>query len=84
MGDPHGRVGNVDVLAARARRAISVHAKVFILDFDLDVLVDLGIDEHRGEAGLAARPGVERAQSDQPVHAGFGREQTRRRTRRRQ
>ena len=45
VGDPHRRVGLVDVLAARAGRAIGVNAEVFRLDVDDDGVVDLRRDE---------------------------------------
>ena len=52
--DAHGRVGHVDVLAAGAARAVRVDAQVLVGDVDLDVLVDLGRDVHRGERRVPA------------------------------
>ena len=72
VGDAHRGVGLVDVLAARAARAVGVDAQVLVLDLDLDVVVDLGPGEDRGERGLAARVAVEGADADQPVHARLG------------
>src|SRR3712207_7994798 len=46
--DAHGRVGGVDVLPARAGRAVGVHAQVLVVDLDLDVLVNRS-EEHTSE-----------------------------------
>jgi hypothetical protein len=48
------------VLPARTARAVGVDAQVLVADVDLDVLADVGDDEHRRERRLAARVGVER------------------------
>jgi hypothetical protein len=69
---PHRRVGLVDVLAAGAAGAEGVGAHVGRVDLDLDRVVDLGVDEQAGEAGVAAAGAVERALAHQAVHAGFG------------
>ena len=44
MGDAHRRIGLVDVLAARARGAIGLGPELLVDQFDLDDVVDLGID----------------------------------------
>ena len=75
MRNSHRRIGHVYVLAAGTGRAVSVDPQVLVLDIDLDVLVDLGRDEHRRERRLAAAAGIERRYSHEPVHAGLGREQ---------
>ena len=72
MRDAHRRVGLVDVLAAGARGPIGVDAEVLVDQLDLDVVVDLGIDPDRGEAGLPPRVAVERADAHEAVHARFG------------
>ena len=64
--------GLVDVLAARARGAIGVDLAVALVDLDLDAVVDHRIDPHRGEAGVAARVGIERRDAHQAVDARFG------------
>src|SRR4051812_2652917 len=74
----HRRIGLVDVLATRARSTVGVHAHVGRVDVDLDRVVDLGIDEHAGEAGVAPARGVERRLPHQPVHAGLGAQQAER------
>src|SRR5258706_333892 len=72
MRDAHRRIGLVDVLAARARRAVSVDAQVRGIDRDFDVLVHLGIDEHAREGRVTARVRIERGLAHQAVHAVFG------------
>ncbi len=69
VGDAHRGVGHVHVLAPRPARAVGVDAEILLLDLDLDVLVDLRPDEDGGEGGVAAGPGIERADPHQPVHA---------------
>src|SRR3546814_2020026 len=41
-------------------------------DLDLDIVVDHGIDPDAGEAGVAARGAVIRADADEAVDAAFG------------
>ena len=57
------------------RGAEGVGAHVGRVDVDLDRVVDLGVDEHAGEAGVAAARRVERALAHQAVHAGLGAQQ---------
>ena len=71
----HGRVGLVDVLAARAGCAVGVGAHVGRVDVDLDRVINLGVDKQRGERGVAPAGAVERALAHQAVHAGFGAQQ---------
>ena len=66
------RVGDVDVLAARAARPVRVDAEVLVVDLDVFVFVELGPDVDRGERGVAARRLIERRDAHQPMHAGFG------------
>ena len=69
MGDAHGRVGAVDVLAALARRAVGVDAQFLGVDVDGDRVVDFGDDEDGGERGVAALVGVEGRDAHQAVDA---------------
>ena len=57
------------MLAAGAGRAEDVHLDVLLADVDLDGVVDVGIDEHRGERGVPPRLGIVRRDPDQPVDA---------------
>src|SRR5262245_22526396 len=72
----HGRIGNVDVLAAGAARTISVYTQILLVDLDFDVLVNLRINEQRSERRVPARVLIERRDAHQSVHAGFGGEQS--------
>ena len=45
MRNAHGGIRRVDVLAARTGRAISVHPQIFVVDFDLDLFIDFGINK---------------------------------------
>src|SRR5712692_5230315 len=71
VGQTNGRVRLVHLLSAGARAAEGVGAHVRRVDHHLDVLVHLGVDEHRGEAGVPARVRVEGRDAHQPVHADF-------------
>src|SRR4051812_2670134 len=71
--DANGRVGRVYVLAARARRAVGVNAQVLLVYLDLDVLVNLGRDEERGERSLA-RARAEGRYANEAVDARLRRE----------
>ena len=73
--DAHRRVGLVDVLAARAGRAIGVDLQVVLVDLDLARVLDDRRDLDAGEGRLAAVGGVERRQPHEPVHAALGAEQ---------
>ena len=60
MRDPHGRVGGVDGLAARARRALDVDPEVAgLVDLHLD-LVHLGQDDDGRSARVDAAAGLRR------------------------
>src|SRR5215218_7067213 len=67
--DPDRAVGRIDVLSARAGCAIGVDTKVLVLDLDVDVLIDLGIDPDARKARVTASVGIIRADADQPVDA---------------
>ncbi len=54
MGDAHGRFRLVDMLATRAGRTVDVGLQVGRIDLDVDVVVDLGRDEDRGETRVPA------------------------------
>ena len=71
MGDAHGRVGLVDVLAAGAAGPIGVDAQVVVADLDRGVLRHLRHDLHQREAGVPPLLRVERADPHQPVHAAL-------------
>ena len=63
------------MLSAGAGGPIDVHLDVFLAEIDLDGVVDIGIDEDRGERGVPARLGVVGRDAHQPVHALLGLEE---------
>ena len=67
----HCRIGLVDVLAARARRAISVDAQIRRVDLDVDGFVHLRVNKYAGERRVAAIAGVEWGLAHQAVNAGL-------------
>ncbi len=67
----HGRFSPVDVLAAGAAGAENIHFDVVRFEIDFDVVVDLRVNENRGERSVAARVGIERRNADQAMHADF-------------
>src|SRR5215831_4240154 len=71
VGDPHGRIGGVDVLTAGAGRAISIHPAIAFFDFDLDVFVDDRVDPYAGKGGVPTRIRVIGGDAHQPMHARF-------------
>ena len=75
VGDAHGRVGLVHVLAAGAAGPVGVDLQVVVVDLDLADVLDHRRDLHTGEARLAAVGGVERGQANQAVNALLGAEQ---------
>ena len=53
VGDPHGRVGRVDALAAGPRRAVDVDLQILLVDLDIDLL-RLRHHGDRGRRGVDA------------------------------
>src|SRR4029453_6851398 len=51
--DPHRRVGRVDALAARARRAVDVDLEVVVAQLDVDIL---GLRHHCDGCGRGVDP----------------------------
>ena len=72
VGQPDGRVGLVDVLAAGALRPERVDPDLVPVELDLDVVVGLGQDLDEGERRLAPLLGVERADPDEAMDAALG------------
>ena len=51
---------------------LDIDAKIFQLDIDLDLIVDLRINEHRSKRSMAPGVGrIERRDAHQPMHADF-------------
>ena len=76
VGETHRRIGLVDVLTPGATGAIGIHAQVRRVDLDVDAVVDLRRDEHRGKRGMAPIARIERRFAHQAMHAGFGAQPT--------
>jgi hypothetical protein len=70
VGDPHGRVGRVHALAARARGAEHVDLQVVVVDLHLDRL-GLGRDEHARRRGVDAALGFGHRYPLHAVHAAL-------------
>jgi hypothetical protein len=54
MGDADRRIGDVHVLAAGAARSVGIDAEILLVDFDVDVLGQLGPHIERRERRVAA------------------------------
>src|SRR5713101_1184411 len=72
VSEAHRRVGLVDVLTAGATGTVGIDSQVFRADVHLDGLIDVRVNEHRRERGVAARVCVKRGDAHQAVDAGFG------------
>ena len=71
VDDAHGALGLVDVLAAGAARPERRDLEVGVLDLDQPLLLDQRPHLDGGERGLAPLLGVEGADPDEPMRAGF-------------
>ena len=60
MGNAHGGIGRVDVLAAGASRSIGVNAQILFVDVNFDVFVDFGIDKKRCKRSMSPSILIER------------------------
>src|SRR5579885_849 len=70
--DPHRAVGLVDVLTARALRAVRVDLQIGLVDLHVGVVREQRRDDDRAEGVVAAVRLVERAQADETVLAALG------------
>ena len=68
--DPHGRVGGVHRLPARARGPEDVDAQIVRVDLEVD-LFGLGQDGHRGRRGVDAPLALGLGDPLDAVHAGL-------------
>ena len=71
VGDAHGGVGSVDVLAAGAGGAVGVDAQILGANLDLPVVLDDGADVQRRKRRVPPRVGVEGGDAHQAVHAAL-------------
>jgi hypothetical protein len=72
VGDAHGRIGGVDVLAAGAGGPVGVDAAIALVDLDLDAVVDHRIDPGDGNEVWRRALAVIGRDAHQPVDARFG------------
>src|SRR5258708_7770360 len=71
MRDSHGRVGLVDVLAARARGAVGVDSKIRGIQYDVTDCARLGQHRYRASRRVNAALGLRSGDSLDAVAAGF-------------
>ena len=71
VGNTHRRFGTVNVLTARAGRAINVNAQIRRVDFDINIIINFRINKRGAERRVATTAGVKRAFTHQAVNAGF-------------
>ena len=69
MRQAHGRGSFIDLLPARAARAVDIHFDILRIDLHIEGIVDFGHDLQRCKRGMPAPRGVERRHAHQPVHA---------------
>src|SRR5690606_29657420 len=62
----------VDMLPAGAGRAVNVDAQILLLDLDIDLVIDDGIDADGAEAGMPPRVGIKGRDADKSMHAALG------------
>jgi len=72
VGDAHGGIGDIDVLAAGAAGAVGVNAQIFVKDFDFDIVVNFSGEINGGEGGMAAFVGIKGGDAHKAVDAAFG------------
>ena len=70
MGDAHGGIGLVDVLAASSRRPVGIDAQVRLADLDVHIL-HLRQDGDGGRGGVDAAPGLGLGHPLNPVDAAL-------------
>ncbi len=71
MRDADGGLHFVDVLAAGSAGPKGVDPQVFIVDHDVDIVVQFRIHEDRRERGVASLVGIKRRDPHQPVYPGL-------------
>jgi hypothetical protein len=72
VGDPYGRVGLVDVLAAGAARPVGVDPQVVFVDLDVGLIGQKRGDDHLREGRVPPVSGVERREAYESVDAPLG------------
>ena len=65
--NPHGRIGDVDVLSARAARPVAIDAKLFGLDVHFHRVINFRRNVNRGERSMPTVVKIKRRQPHEPV-----------------
>ena len=60
------------MLATCPASSVHINAQIPVINVDINFILDFGIDKHCRKRGLALSPGIERRNTDQAVHPGFG------------
>lgn len=60
VSNTHRRFGTVNVLTARAGRAINVDAQIRRIDFDIDIVINFRVNKRGAERRVATTAGVKR------------------------
>jgi len=71
VSQPDSRVGLVNMLTAGPAGPVGIGPHIGFIDFNRLGILDFGSDVNGRKTGLAFSFGIERADPDQPVHAGF-------------
>ncbi len=69
--DAHGGIRLVDVLAARAARAVRVCLQILRIDFHVDAFLNFRHDVYGGKRRMPPARGIERRDAHKAVHALF-------------
>ena len=69
--DADGAVRSINMLTASPRRTVSVDAQVFVINDDVDRVVDHGIDADRSEARMTSSRGIIRRYAHQAMNTCF-------------
>src|SRR6185312_13151883 len=71
VDETHSRLGLVHVLATGPARPHDLHPHIFLVDLDLDAVVDHRIDDDAGKGRMPARVRIEGRDAHKPMHAVF-------------
>ena len=71
MGDANGRLDLIHILAAGSAGPKGIDPEIFVVDDEVDIIIQFGIDEDRGKGSMPALVGIEGGDAHEPVYAGF-------------
>jgi hypothetical protein len=69
MSDPHGRVRDIDMLAARSAGAIRIYPQILIIDVHLDLILHFRIGKNRSKGSMTPAAGIIGRNAHQAVDA---------------